>query len=133
MLRRLLNLSILFASLLFAGVPAMACADGLPMHGCCPSAPAVPCHGGTPNAPQGMPTDLACCASGLWNTSAITTAAASPQIEKHAERADPPPAITVFSLPTIADARSSSLLRLSALSRTPSYSMLYLSTGRLRL
>jgi hypothetical protein len=133
MLRRLLSLSILYASALIAGVPAVACGDALPMQHCCPSAPAVPCRGGTPDAPRGMPTELACCASGIPSATAITATAALPKIEKHAQRTDSPAAISTYSLPTIAGARSRSSVPLAIVFRLPSYSTLYLSTGRLRL
>ena len=133
MLRRLLSLSFLYAAIVMAGVPAVACTQAMPMQHCCPSAPGEPCRGGSPDAPQGMPTELTCCASGIPDGPAITASAASPKIEKHAQRIDPPAAISGYSSPTIAGARSHSSVRLDLVFRLPSYSGLYLSTGRLRL
>jgi hypothetical protein len=133
MLRRLISLSFLYASALIAGVPAVACGDALPMQHCCPSAPGMPCRGGTPEAPRGMPTALACCASGIPDATAITATAALPKIEKHSQRIDSPAAISAYSSPTFAGVRSHSSLQLPIVSRLPSYSTLYLSTGRLRL
>ena len=133
MLRRLLSLSLLYASAVLAGVPAVACAHAMPMQHCCPSAPGEPCRGGSPDAPQGMPTELACCASGIPSATAIAATAALPKIEKHAQRIDPPAAISAYSSPTIASARSQSSDQFTLVFRLPSYSTLYLSTGRLRL
>jgi len=56
-----------------------------------------------------------------------------PKIEKHAQRTDPPAAISAYSSPTIAGVRSGSSAQLAIVFRLPSYSTLYLSTGRLRL
>src|SRR5450631_2178957 len=108
MLRRLLSLLFLYASVVLAGAPAVACAHALPMQHCCPSAPGDPCRGGTPDAPRGMPANLACCASGIPSATAIAETAASPKIDKHAQRIDPPAAISAYSSPRFADERSHS-------------------------
>jgi hypothetical protein len=133
MLRRLLSVSFLYASVVLAGAPAVACAHALPMQHCCPSAPGEPCRGGTPDASRGMPTELACCASGIPGATAINATATSPKIEKHAPRIDPPAAISAYLSPRFADERSHSSVPLAVVFRPPSYSTLYLSTGRLRL
>jgi hypothetical protein len=133
MLRRLLSLSFLYAAIVLAGVPAAACANAMPAQHCCPSAPGMPCRGGTPEAPRGMPTELVCCASGIPVGTAIAATAASPKIERHAPRIDPPAAISAYPSPTIVGARSYSSVRLDLVFRPLSYSGLYLSTGRLRL
>jgi hypothetical protein len=133
MLRRLLSLSILYVSVLSAGIPAVACADATPTQLCCPTAPGLPCGGGGADLTQGMPADVACCASGIPSASAISATFALPKIERHAERIDPPAAITVFAWPTIGTASARSLILRAMVSRFPSYSTLYLSTGRLRL
>src|ERR1700676_137504 len=100
MLRHLLNLSILCASVLFAGMPAVLCAGPMPMHHCCPSAPGEACPGHTPQAPKGLPAKLACCAVEMADETAITASAAILKIEKHAELTDPPATISGFSSPT---------------------------------
>jgi hypothetical protein len=133
MLRRLLSLSFLYASIFLAGVPVVACAHAVPMQHCCPSAPDEPCRGGTPDAPRGMPAELACCTSGLPSATTIAATAALPKIERHAQRIDPPTAISAYSSPAFAGARSYSAVQLAVVFRLPSYSTLYLSTGRLRL
>jgi hypothetical protein len=56
-----------------------------------------------------------------------------PRIEKQAQCIDPPAAISAYSPSTFAGTRSLSSLQLAFVSRRPSYSTLYLSTGRLRL
>jgi hypothetical protein len=80
-----------------------------------------------------MPANLACCASGIPSATAIAATAASPKIDKHAQRIDPPAAISAYSSPSFADERSHSAVQLAIVFRLPSYSTLYLSTGRLRL
>jgi hypothetical protein len=133
MLRRLLSLSLLYASAVLAGTPAVACVQASPMQHCCPSAPGEPCRGGAPDAPRGMPADLACCASGMPSATATAATAALPKFEKQAQRTDPSVAISVYSPPTIGATRSHSSVPLAVVFRLPSYSTLYLSTGRLRL
>jgi hypothetical protein len=80
-----------------------------------------------------MPADLACCASGIPSAAAITATARLPEIEKHTQQIDPLTAISAYSSPAFAGARSHSAVRLAIVFRLPSYSTLYLSTGRLRL
>jgi hypothetical protein len=132
MLRRLISLSLLYATIVVAGVPAVACTQAMPMQHCCPSAPGEPCRG-APEAPQALPTELGCCASGTPSATTIIATAGLPKIETHAQRIDPPTAITVYSSLTIAGERAHSSVRLDLVFRLPSYSGLYLSTGRLRL
>jgi hypothetical protein len=133
MLRRLISLSFLYATIVVAGVPAVACTQAMPMQHCCPSAPGEPCRGGAPEEPQGLPTELGCCASGTLSATTIIATAGLPKVETHAQRIDPPTAISVYSSPTITGAHSHSSVRLNVVFRLPSYSGLYLSTGRLRL
>jgi hypothetical protein len=133
MLRRLLSLSILCASVMFAGSPALVCAQPMPAQHCCPSAPGAPCPDQFPHAPQGLPTKLACCAAGVADTTAVTASAVILKIEKHAEGAGPPAAISSYLVPIIADLRWPASRQIALASRSISYSGLYLSTGRLRL
>lgn len=133
MLRRILSLSFLYAGIVVAGVPVVACAHAVPMQHCCPSAPHEPCRGGTPDAPHGIPADLACCTSGMPNATATAATVVLPEIEKHAQRIDPPTAISAYSSPALAGARSHFAVQPAIVFRLPSYSTLYLSTGRLRL
>jgi hypothetical protein len=80
-----------------------------------------------------MPADLGCCASGIPSAAAITATARLPEIEKHTQHIDPPAAISAYSSQRFADERSYSSVPLDVVFRLPSYSTLYLSTGRLRL
>jgi hypothetical protein len=80
-----------------------------------------------------MPTELACCASGIPGATAITATATSPKIENHVQLIDPPAAISAYSSPAFAGAWSHSGGQIAIVFRRPSYSTLYLSTGRLRL
>ena len=133
MLRRAFNSLTLYGCLLLAGIPVVACADAMPMQECCPSAPGAPCRGNTPDAPQGITSALACCASGMQSSTAVTGVVASPKIACQTHPVDPPVAINAYASLTISDARTRTKVPLSVVSRLPSNSTLYLSTGRLRL
>jgi len=133
MLRRALKSLSLYVCLLLAGIPAVACADAVPMQECCPSAPGAPCHSGGPDAPQGMLTALACCASGAQSSTANTAMVALPKMMRQAAPIDPPVAINADAFPAITRKRSHANVAIAFFSRSPSFSTLYLSTGRLRL
>jgi hypothetical protein len=80
-----------------------------------------------------MPANLACCSIGTPSATGIAAAAALPKFEKQAQRTDPSVAISVYSPLTIGAKLAHSSVPLSVVFRLPSYSTLYLSTGRLRL
>ncbi len=131
-LRHILGLSILYASVLFAGVPALSCANSRPIHGCCPPQAVMPCQGGesgTPKATHILPG----CAAGAQSTATIASAVPSSKIEKHPQRVDPPPLITSFARQAAVYAPFHCELGFTSPTYTQSHSALYLSTGRLRL
>jgi len=132
MLRRVVNLLTLYVCLLLAGIPTMVCADADAMQECCPSVTGAPCQGGGADAPRETSTDLACCASGVQSPTATMTAALL-RIEHPAPHSDPPIAINAYSSPTVSSENSGSNIAIAFVSRLPSFSTLYLSTGRLRL
>jgi hypothetical protein len=133
MLRRLINQLILCAGLLVAGLPLSVCAQAMPIHDCCPSGPDKPCGEQDRSAVSIAPPASLCCDAGAQSPTAIIASAPSREVEKRAQRADPP----ILAPPAIAAAFTRST-RFSFGGRyissfTPSLSTLYLSTLRLRL
>lgn len=133
MLRRILSLSILCTSLLFAGVQAEACVSDVPAHDCCPGGPHEPCHESGATGVELAAVQI-CCVSGVSASSQISTAEPSRELRKQPQRVDPP------ALPVaIAGAASAHFdgVRSADVPTAPSFdrhlSLLYLSTGRLRL
>jgi hypothetical protein len=130
MLSRIFSLSILCASLLFAGVPAIACAAPLPTQDCCPNGPQTPCELGD-SGPADAKRATACCASGLGASTAIAAAASSDDIQKHSDSA---PIITAEVRSAVEHRQSAYYVpAASPHSFNSSQRALYLSTGRLRL
>src|ERR1019366_9682539 len=132
MLRRILSLSILCTSLLFAGVQAEACVNDVPKHDCCPSGPSVPCHDSGSTAVESVPAQT-CCVSGVSVSSLIATAEPSRELHKQPQRVDPPALLASFAPAASTRFKSSRSEYNDARSFTPLLSSLYLSTGRLRL
>jgi hypothetical protein len=131
--RRIFSLTILLASLLFAGLPAFACAECVPTQDCCPTGPLAQCSvDGPTSGLSGFAQQ--CGTAGAAGSTVFAADESSNDFNKHLKRCDVPilpmtPAIT----PTFQVAS----IRLSAHSATssftPTYTLLYLSTGRLRL
>jgi hypothetical protein len=130
MLRRILRLTFLLASLLFVGLPVFAYAECVPTHDCCPNGSLALC---SIERSAAAPPDGAqpCCAVGP-NAPATFAADASPnglhKLLNHLPATLPFPAILTAHLVS-ARSRFSS----TKPSFNPSYALLYLSTGRLRL
>jgi hypothetical protein len=132
MLRRILSLSVLYASVLLAGVPALSCADSVPMHDCCPPQSGRACQDGESGAPKAMTRIVACCAAGAQSTTVIVSAVPLSKIEK--QQTPAPPALVVsLALHAAAYSPPHSKLGIGLTAYFPSFSSLYLSTGRLRL
>jgi len=133
MLRRIFSLTIVLASLFFAGLPAFACAERVPTQDCCPNGPLAPCStGGSTAAPSNGVQS--CCASSPVTSAAFAAVESSNEFHKHLKRFDMPailisPAISPTAY--VAWGRSAAIPATSSFS--PSYALLYLSTGRLRL
>jgi hypothetical protein len=132
MLRHIIALSILMMSLLAAGVPALACGEGVPAPDCCPNGSNSPCEHKRSQTPEATGLNL-CCTAG--NTVATNAAVAAPSREfrQHWDRADLPALFVVLTTLNSAYAEALSADELAFVSRPFSYSTLYLSTGRLRL
>src|SRR5450755_2867183 len=132
MLRRILSLSILCTSLLFAGVQAVACADDVSTHDCCPGGPHVPCHDSGSTVIESAPVQT-CCVSGVSVSALIATAEPTRDLRKQPQRVDPPVLLTSFAAAASARFENSRSGYNRACSFSPLLSSLYLSTGRLRL
>jgi len=130
MIRRIVSQTFLLASLLLAGLPTFACAECVPVRECCPTGQLASCNAdGSTVVPSGVAQQCGTsgsavfAADGSWN-----------DFNKHLKHSD------VQSLPAAppgAQAFHVASIRLSATcvtsSFTPSFALLYLSTGRLRL
>jgi hypothetical protein len=134
MLRRILSLSILAASLLFAGLPIMACAHSLPERDCCPSGPSSPCHSDAASAITAIRSTALCCAAGTQAAVVEWSNAPSSKAERHARRTGPAVADSVSAAAAAVPPAPAELpVWLATYSYTPSRSTLYLHTRRLRL
>jgi len=129
MIRRIVSATFLLASLLFAGLPAFACADCPPDRECCPTGQLASRNAdGSTLGPSGV----AQC--GTAGSAVFAADESSNDFNKHLKHSDVPaiPAATAT-----AQASHVVSIRLSAnsvtSSFTPSFALLYLSTGRLRL
>jgi len=132
MLRRILSLSILCTSLLFAGVQAEACVNDAPKHDCCPGRPSVPCHESGSSAVDSIVAQT-CCVTGISVSSLAATAEPSRELHKKPQRVDPPAILVSIGATAGARIQSSRFESNNARSFHPLLSSLYLSTGRLRL
>jgi len=133
MLSRIVSLSILCTSLLFAGVPAFACATQLPAHDCCRNGPQAPCELGA-SGPAEANRVTACCASGVAVSTAIAAAASTDELHKHSNHTDSTPTITMEVISAVVHRQSACCTAIASLrSFDSSQRTLYLSTGRLRL
>jgi hypothetical protein len=130
MIRRIISRTFLLASLLFAGVPALACAECVPIQECCPTGQPASCNVDRSTAGS---SDVArqCSTAG---SAVIAADESSNDFNKHLKRSDVPTPLTAAAA---AQAPHVVSIRLSAnsvtSSFTPSHTLLYLSTGRLRL
>jgi hypothetical protein len=133
MLRRTFSLMFLLASLFFAGLPAFACADRVPTHDCCPNTPLASCSiEGSAAAPSNGVQP--CCALSPAPSSAFSVNGSSNEFHKHLKRSDAPAILTSPAISPAAHVATSLSAAISAMSSfSPSYTLLYLSTGRLRL
>src|ERR1700680_2688294 len=132
LLPRIWSLTFLWTSLLFVGLPAFACAECAPTQDCCPNGALAPCSIGGATAAPSNAVQSGCALSPA--ASAAFAAESSSDFHKHLKRVDWPavlpsaatgPATHVVSTRPTAHSATSSF--------SPSYALLYLSTGRLRL
>jgi hypothetical protein len=133
MLRRIFSLTFLLATLFFAGLPAFAYTKCVPTQDCCPNGPLALCNiEGSAAAPSNGVQP--CCAISPAAPAAFAADESSNKSHKHLKRFDIPvilisPAISPMGY--VASGRSAAISATSSFS--PSYALLYLSTGRLRL
>ena len=133
MLSRIVSLSILCASLLFAGVPAIACTTQLPARDCCPNGSQAPCELGASGTSDAN-SITACCAAGVAVSTALAAAASSDELQKHSNQVDSTPLITTEVMSAVVHRQSAYFAAMaSPRSFNSSQCALYLSTGRLRL
>lgn len=130
MLQRVLSLLLLGASLLLAGLPAVACAPVTPSENCCPSGPGQPCRGQAPRIVGFAPASGACCVVGDRATSSI---AMSAKADGQSQLGGDPPALPAPAILATRFTRSDDAVAVDSSYFRTSGSALYLSTGRLRL
>jgi hypothetical protein len=130
MIRRIVSQTFLLAVLLFAGLPAFACAQCVPVHDCCPTGQLASCSlDGSTLGPSGVAQQC-----GTAGPAVFAADESSNDFNRHLKRSDVP---TPLVPPAIAQVSHVASIGLSAnsvtSSFTPSNTLLYLSTGRLRL
>ncbi len=133
MLRRIFSLTILLGSLLLAGLPAIACADCVPTHECCPKGAPASCKmdGAAPVSSDFV--QLGCNAGVAGSIASVSDDAAN-DFHSHLKRIDVPDLQTGPSISRAARVESyRSIVKSSPSTFGPSSTLLYLSTGRLRL
>ena len=132
MLRRIFSVTFLLASLFFAGLPAFAYAECVPTRDCCPNGPLALC-GVDGSAAAASNEVQPCCASSPSAPAALAADASSKDLHKHFKRSHWPATLPFPAmLPAHLASTRSSVISAKA-SFSPSYALLYLSTGRLRL
>jgi hypothetical protein len=132
MLRRIFSLTIVLASLLLSGLPAVACAECAPTRDCCPSEPLAPCGIEASVAPPSYGVQP-CGASSAVASASFAAVESSSAFHKHLKRSDVPAILISAAISPAYVAPSRSTAIPSTSSFRPSYASLYLSTGRLRL
>ena len=131
MLRRIIPLAIVGVSLLMAGAPTSACTPNVPLVDCCPSSPGGPCRAPAELAARSV---VVCCAGGLATLAGATSMSLPSYRDARSATGNPPAAIDSFVFDAVAEwRRSASTADGEVLAYRPSGSVLYLSTGRLRL
>jgi hypothetical protein len=130
MVRRIISQTFLLASLLFVGLPAFACAECVPAQDCCPTGQLASCNvDGSGVGSSGVAQHC-----GTVDSPVVAADESSNDFNKHLKRSDVPTLLVAPSIAQAFDVRSIKLSANSAASSfTPSYTLLYLSTGRLRL
>ena len=131
MLRRIISLAILGVGLLLAGTPAVACTLNRPLEDCCPSGPDGPCR-----APGGFTSQaqVACCAGRIATPAGTASISLPSDRETRPATNNPPAAVGAAFFETATGwRRSAAPVGDETPAYRPSGSVLYLSTGRLRL
>ena len=133
MLRRIFRLTILLASLLVAGMPALACVQCVPVHDCCPIGVLAPCSLAGSTAVSSDSIQL-CSTAGAASSSVFAANESSNDFHNRLKRLEVPAILTSPAISPVADvalSRSTAIYVRSSFS--PTFALLYLSTGRLRL
>jgi hypothetical protein len=133
MIRHIVSLTILLATLIFAGLPAVACAKCVPRDECCPAQAIATCTvAGSATESSGFIEP--CGTAGPGGSAIFAASDSSNYFTKHLKRSNVPALALALSIAQVGPIASSRLLlRPFTSSFTPSYALLYLSTGRLRL
>jgi hypothetical protein len=115
---------------MFAGVPAIACcASTTRAHGCCPAGQSFG------EQDQRAPTTelSACCTASVANAESGISTAEQHNVPKHPPLPDPLALVASFVFYAAVDTPLRSNFGSRSAAYQPSYSTLYLSSGRLRL
>jgi hypothetical protein len=132
MLHRITAIWLLCTGLIFAGVPALACCDASAPPDCCRQGQQAPAQDNHISTLAFAPVET-CCAAGATQTTTIAASTATPDVRKHSPHPDPLPLIAAFVLWAADGSAPSAKVGRPAAIYLPSYSTLYLSSGRLRL
>jgi hypothetical protein len=126
---------VICTGLALAGVPAVACcAADAPLKDCCPQRQQIPRQDSQISAlAPTSGTETCCAAAGAADTATLAAKATTPDVRKHPQRTDPLALIVSFALWATACALPPSRIGFTPAAYLPSYTTLYLSSGRLRL
>jgi hypothetical protein len=127
--RKITALWLICIVLVFAGAPAIACCSVTPTHDCCPAGQPFGGHD-----PRASAAELsACCTASVANAETGISTAEQHNVPKH----PPLPDSLALVASVVLNAAVDTSLRANLSNRSsvyrPSYSTLYLSSGRLRL
>ncbi len=129
MFRRITTLWLICIGLVLGGMPAMACCSAAPTKDCCPA--------GQPLPGQDHPTSAValavCCTAGVANAATVISAAETYNVPEQPQGPDPLALLTSLVLCAAVDTRLLADFGSRSATYKPSYSTLYLSSGRLRL
>ena len=132
MLHRITTIWLLCAGLALAGVPALVCCAASAPPDCCRQGPQTPAQDNHIST-LGFAQAETCCAAGATQTATIAASSATPDIRKHSQHPDALALIATFVLWASAYSAPPPKVGFKTAIYLPSYSMLYLSSGRLRL
>jgi hypothetical protein len=133
MLHRITAIGLLCTGLIFAGVPALACCADSALPDCCSQGRQSPEQDNQISALGSAAAGETCCAAGATQTATIAASSATPDVRKHSQHPDPLALVATFVLWASDYSAPPSKVGFTTPIYLPSYSTLYLSSGRLRL
>jgi hypothetical protein len=133
-LHRITALLVICVGLLFPGLSALACCSTTaPMHDCCPFGQRSPGQDPASSVVELAAGIETCCTASVANAATIISTADTHTVRKQQQRPDPLALLASVVLHVAVEALPPSNIGRDFATYRPSYSTLYLSSGRLRL